>query len=237
MPFCPQCGVDNPDAARYCDQCGAMLVPAPRAATPAAAPSTAPVVSGSVICPQCGTAAIPGEAFCDNCGAPLSAASQPTAPVVPPATPPYSSTTPPQPIYPPPQPVAPPASYQPPVVAQPITPAASYRATLATGRLAVIATGTVLALPAGMQAIIGRGDPVSNYFPDIDLTPHGALDNGVGRRHCRIFIQGGQVMIEDLDSTNGTTVGGQRLTARRPHPLRPGDRVVLGQLELQYSEV
>lgn len=28
MPFCPQCGVDNPAGARYCDQCGAMLIPA-----------------------------------------------------------------------------------------------------------------------------------------------------------------------------------------------------------------
>ncbi|PMP83882.1 MAG: hypothetical protein C0184_04655, partial [Chloroflexus aggregans] len=29
MPFCPQCGAANPDSARFCDQCGAKLIPAP----------------------------------------------------------------------------------------------------------------------------------------------------------------------------------------------------------------
>src|SRR5215213_5093058 len=96
-PYCPQCGIDNPDNARFCDQCGAALIPVaavptqpPIATQPPAAPMAtavaAPAVpssSGSVGCPQCGTTAIPGEAFCDNCGAPLNApvhpASQPTA--------------------------------------------------------------------------------------------------------------------------------------------------------------
>ena len=27
MPFCPQCGIDNPANARFCDQCGAALIP------------------------------------------------------------------------------------------------------------------------------------------------------------------------------------------------------------------
>jgi pSer/pThr/pTyr-binding forkhead associated (FHA) protein len=111
------------------------------------------------------------------------------------------------------------------------------RTSLASSRLVVVATSAVLALPAGTQAVVGRGDPVSNFFPDVDLTPHGALDMGVGRRHVRLFIQSGQVMVEDLDSTNGTQVGGQRLAPRQPQPLRNGDRILLGQLELQYSEV
>jgi hypothetical protein len=74
MPFCPQCGVDNPESARYCDQCGAMLIPVPAQTTaPATAPATSVPAIGPTVCPQCGQAAIPGEAFCDNCGAPLSA--------------------------------------------------------------------------------------------------------------------------------------------------------------------
>ncbi|HRC76531.1 MAG TPA: zinc ribbon domain-containing protein, partial [Kouleothrix sp.] len=39
MPFCPQCGVDNPASARFCDQCGAALIPVP--AAPAAATTPA----------------------------------------------------------------------------------------------------------------------------------------------------------------------------------------------------
>jgi hypothetical protein len=77
MPFCPQCGVDNPESARYCDQCGAMLIPVPAQTTaPATAPATSVPAIGPTVCPQCGQAAIPGEAFCDNCGAPLSAPSR-----------------------------------------------------------------------------------------------------------------------------------------------------------------
>ena len=37
-PFCPQCGIDNPANARFCDQCGAALIPV----APVAAPPPAP---------------------------------------------------------------------------------------------------------------------------------------------------------------------------------------------------
>lgn len=258
MPFCPQCGIDNPDNARFCDQCGAALIPvAPAAAAPVAAPPTipaqpaapmapavaAPAVSsssGAVVCPQCGTTAIPGEAFCDNCGAPLNAPARPVAP-----TPPvYSAGVPPQPAYPAPQP----ASYPPsaptapqftPVPATPVAPppaAAPTRSVLAPAQLIVASSGAALPLPAATQAIVGRSDQVSNFYPEIDLNPHGAIDNGVGRRHMRLFIQGGQVMIEDLDSTNGTLLNSQKLAPRQPQPLRNGDQIVVGRLLLRYSE-
>src|SRR5712671_3088188 len=99
-PFCPQCGIDNPANARFCDQCGAVLIPV------AGAPAV-PMTSGGVICPQCGATAIPGEAFCDNCGAPLNAPG--ARPLTQSPLPSYSAGVPPQPSYPAPQP----ASYPP----------------------------------------------------------------------------------------------------------------------------
>jgi hypothetical protein len=259
MPFCPQCGVDNPANARFCDQCGAALIPvtpastvptsamppAPVAPPPAAAAPAVPVTGGAVTCPQCGASAIPGEAFCDNCGAPLNAPARPAA--VAPA-PPYNAGVPPQPAYPPPQPAsyAPPPQYTPPPVAPappaaqpyvpPAAPVAPPRSALAPARLIVAASGVALPLPASAQAVVGRGDPVSNFFPEIDLGPHGALDNGVGRRHLRLFVQGGQVMLEDLDSTNGTILNGQKLAARQPQPLRDGDQIIAGKLLLRYQQ-
>ena len=255
MPFCPQCGVDNPANARFCDQCGAALIPVagtpssaptgampPQPPAPAPAPASAapavPVTSGVVTCPQCGASAIPGEAFCDNCGAPLNAPSRPVAQA--PASS-YSAGVPPQPSYPPPQP----STYAPPP-AQPVAPAPSYtpppaapaaaRSALAPARLTVASSGAVLPLPAGSQALVGRSDPVSNFYPDVDLGPHGALDNGVGRRQLRLFVQGGQVMVEDLDSTNGTVLNGQKLAPRQPQPLRNGDQILAGKLLLRYAE-
>jgi len=248
MPFCPQCGIDNPANARFCDQCGAALIPVATAATqppvamqppapPMASAVAAPAVpssSGSVVCPQCGTTAIAGEAFCDNCGAPLNA---PVRPAGPPAVPSYNPGVPPQPAYPAPQPssYAPPAPAAPVVPTQPAVPMPG-RAVLAPSQLIVAASGAALPLPSAAQAIIGRGDPVSNFFPEIDLNPYGAIDNGVGRRHIRLFVQGGQVLIEDLDSTNGTLLNSQKLTARQPQPLRDGDQISVGKLLLRFSE-
>ncbi|RRR72252.1 MAG: FHA domain-containing protein, partial [Candidatus Viridilinea halotolerans] len=79
---------------------------------------------------------------------------------------------------------------------------------------------------------LGRSDPVSNFFPDLDLTPFDAVGNGVGRRHVRIFVQSGQVCVEDLDSTNGTFRNSARLAPRQPIPLANGDELRLGNLAL-----
>ncbi len=52
-------------------------------------------------------------------------------------------------------------------------------------------------------------------------------DPEVSRHHLRMTRGAGGFTIEDLGSTNGTFVNGQRLTGARP--LRPGDMVGLGE--------
>jgi hypothetical protein len=198
------------------------------------APAPAPVAAGPSSCPQCGTAVIPGEAFCDNCGAALLSAPH-AAPTPAPSLP--FGGVPPQASYPAPQPVAPaaprPNTPAPPRPAPPpVAPTPPARLVLAPASLIVRASGARLALPAAAEATLGRADPVSNFFPDLDLTPHEAINSGVGRRHARIFIQGGQVYAEDLDSTNGTFRNGARLAPRQPTPLANGDELCLGKLAL-----
>ncbi len=243
MPFCPQCGVDNPAAARFCDQCGAQLIPV-ESAPPAPAP-VAPqaavgptIIAGPHTCPQCGAGVIPGEAFCDACGASLLASS--AAPSVAPPALPYAGV-PAQPNYPPPQPVAavpvappvPPQPVVPPPVAAPVPPAG--RPSLAGISLVVQPSGANLPLPASGQAVVGRADPVSNVFPDIDLTDHGALERGVGRRHARIFLQNGLVLVEDLNSTNGTFLNTTRVQPNHPQTLRAGDELRMGTLVIKVQ--
>ncbi len=241
MSFCPQCGVDNPAAARFCDQCGAHLIEVPIAPAAAPKPSLALAVTGMTIsagpsvCPQCGTAVIPGEAFCDTCGASLLSGPV-AAPVGAPSLP-YGGVSP-QPSYPSPQPVASPVVpiVTPPIVTPPIvTPPAPGRPNLAGISLVIQPAGAALALPTSGEAIIGRSDPVSNVFPDIDLTSHGALERGVGRRHARVFLQGGQILIEDLDSTNGTFLNATRVPPRQPKPVRAGDELRLGTLTFKVQ--
>ncbi|NPA27275.1 MAG: FHA domain-containing protein [Chloroflexi bacterium] len=48
----------------------------------------------------------------------------------------------------------------------------------------------------------------------------------VSRHHARLFPQGDGWAIEDLNSTNGTWVNSTRLPPHKPHPLRPGDRIL-----------
>ena len=61
-------------------------------------------------------------------------------------------------------------------------------------------------------------------------------DPEVSRRHARVFLQGTNYIIEDLGSTNGTTVNGQRIMG--PYMLRPGELVVFGeQVSLLYEAV
>jgi pSer/pThr/pTyr-binding forkhead associated (FHA) protein len=77
---------------------------------------------------------------------------------------------------------------------------------------------------------LGRLDPTSNIFPEVDLTPDGVSARGVSRRHVSIFKQGVGVVVEDLGSVNGTFVNGKRLDPYLPEPLQDGDTLQLGKL-------
>lgn len=50
-------------------------------------------------------------------------------------------------------------------------------------------------------------------------------DDGISRRHCRVLSIGGQVIIEDLGSANGTLVNGEMV---QHHALKEGDKIRLG---------
>ncbi|MEN4013548.1 MAG: FHA domain-containing protein [Chloroflexota bacterium] len=52
-------------------------------------------------------------------------------------------------------------------------------------------------------------------------------DPEVSRKHVRLFLQGDSYLIEDLGSTNGTSVEGERLVS--PHVLQSGQLITLGE--------
>lgn len=61
-------------------------------------------------------------------------------------------------------------------------------------------------------------------------------DPEVSRRHSRLALGASGYTIEDLGSTNGTFVDGQRLMG--PHLLRPGQTVMLGEkISLTYEAI
>ena len=48
------------------------------------------------------------------------------------------------------------------------------------------------------------------------------------------LVESGQILLEDLDSVNGTSVNKQRLSPRKPHPIKHGDELRFGKLVLVY---
>jgi len=59
----------------------------------------------------------------------------------------------------------------------------------------------------------------------------------VSREHFRFLFVGDQLMIEDLDTTNGTRINGDLLTANRPEVIFPGASIEIGQLRLVLKAV
>lgn len=60
-------------------------------------------------------------------------------------------------------------------------------------------------------------------------------DQGVSRRHARIFTRGGRHYVIDLGSAKGTSVNGKALVRDKEHELRGGDKLGIGPLEFLFS--
>ena len=72
--------------------------------------------------------------------------------------------------------------------------------------------------------VLGRGDRA-----EIRLE-----DPFASSQHARVYEQGNIVVIEDLQSTNGTYLNEELLQS--PRPLHPGDRVRIGESEFAYED-
>ncbi len=85
------------------------------------------------------------------------------------------------------------------------------------------------------SVLLGRTDPHTGNFPEIDLTPHD-FETKVSRRHARLFQEGGRFFVEDLSSVNGTFLNGSKLPLppKKPHLLRDGDELRLGETRVRF---
>ncbi|HXY54240.1 MAG TPA: FHA domain-containing protein [Nitrospirota bacterium] len=92
------------------------------------------------------------------------------------------------------------------------------------------ADGSKLEIPAKDDVVIGREDPISEVFPDLDLTNFGGAEGGVSRKHAVIHRLGNGFTIEDMGSTNGTYLNKKRIQPHVPQTITPGDEVRFGKL-------
>lgn len=219
-------GHENPDGSAFCDECGEPLT----GATPQPTASSnqpqqdqhAPAATqgGTQACPSCGAQNPAGEAFCANCGANML--GTPSAPAVESTHPASSSVPPPPPDAPDPAMVG-------------AAPSAVSAPAALSARLIAEADNQEFDLSGKDNIVIGREDAVSNIFPDVDLTPHGGEEGGVSRMHARIFVENGQYMLEDENSTNFTFLNRQRLTGKTPTLLHDNDEIKLGRVLLRFK--
>jgi serine/threonine protein kinase len=102
--------------------------------------------------------------------------------------------------------------------------------------LIVPGTEAILPLPKKAEVVLGRADSRASKQPDIDLEPHGAIEAGVSRLHARLIYTDQGWMVEDLDSTNGTSVNMHPIAPRKPVRVRSGDVIRCGRLPLVFHE-
>ena len=127
----------------------------------------------SITCPNCGGQSPGGVAFCDNCGAPLPSGTCPNCHAAVRAGDNYCDNcgyllrelaTPAEPLV---------------VAYDDIEPDAGHNS-MTIPRLLVMPAGNVLSLIPGQETyIIGRVDPASGSYPDVDLVPFGGEEGGV----------------------------------------------------------
>lgn len=73
------------------------------------------------------------------------------------------------------------------------------------------------------KTTIGRVD--DNTFP--------IAESSVSSHHCEILLRGADVVVHDLNSTNGTFINGNQVTGEAV--LKPGQTLKLGQIELRLE--
>jgi CRP-like cAMP-binding protein len=98
-------------------------------------------------------------------------------------------------------------------------------------------SGMTFPLSASSETTIGRRDPVTGIYPDVDLSPVDS-QRSVSRRHAKIFRRGEKLFLtEELGTMNGTYRNGERLETGVPVEVVLGDEIRIGVVELELRGV
>lgn len=74
----------------------------------------------------------------------------------------------------------------------------------------------------GPRIVVGRGSSCDLRIPDAS----------VSARHASIRANGAQWTIVDEGSTNGTRLNGEKLATHSPRPIKTGDQILIGRIEV-----
>lgn len=101
-----------------------------------------------------------------------------------------------------------------------------------------VASGQVLLFePDRNEFLVGRPDPVTGTQPEINLGPFD-MNRTLSRRHAKILREGGLYSVrEEVGTTNGTFVNGERIKTGTAVVLKPRDRLRFGSIEVELISV
>jgi len=88
--------------------------------------------------------------------------------------------------------------------------------------------------------VLSEGLTGRSYELKVEKTTIGRLDDNafqiaeqsVSSHHCEVLLKGDDVLIKDLNSTNGTYINGEKITEK---VLKPGQILRLGQIEVRLE--
>lgn len=98
-----------------------------------------------------------------------------------------------------------------------------------------VAAPVTLRMADTPDLVLGRFTQDAREQPDFDLTPYGAAELGVSRRHARLRFEEDTITITDMASVNHTFVNGQRVHPHEVRVLSDGDEVRLGRMVVLAS--
>lgn len=88
--------------------------------------------------------------------------------------------------------------------------------------------------------ILSAGMTGRSHELKVDKTTIGRVEDNlfqitepsVSSHHCEVVLRGSEVVVRDLNSTNGTFIGGEKVTEA---VLKPGQTLRLGQIEMRLE--
>ncbi len=98
-------------------------------------------------------------------------------------------------------------------------------------------SGQYLAIPAKPAIVIGRADAGLGFKPDIDLGAEEEAASAVSRRHARLLWRNGQLVVQDLGSTQHTAIDGRQVPIGAKTPILPGQHLWLGGYTIAFDMV
>ncbi|MCB9455665.1 MAG: response regulator [Anaerolineaceae bacterium] len=97
----------------------------------------------------------------------------------------------------------------------------------------VVGTANTIQVQVHETMLIGRQDAKQGIYPDVDLLPFGGQIKGVSREHALVTAKDNRISVQDLSSVNGSRLNAHVLTPGQEYRLRDGDRLTIGQIQLQ----